>query len=61
MGVRDMFSEGSANFSGIPEKPEKAPKLFVQGFTHKAFIAVDEEGTEAAAAIGFLLKFTTCY
>ena len=44
-----MFSH-SADFSGIPRNINNAPKLFVSGVIQKAFIAVDEEGSEAAAA-----------
>ena len=50
MGVTDMFSETDADFSGIPEDEASASQLFMSKVIQKVFIAVDEEGTEAAAA-----------
>lgn len=46
MGMADAFSLAKANFSGMTvEEP-----LFIGVVLHKAFVAVDEKGTEAAAA-----------
>ena len=56
MGATDMFSEDDANFSGIPEDP--TTKLFMSEMVQKSVIAVDEEGTEAAAATGFFVDPT---
>jgi hypothetical protein len=47
MGMADAFG-GGADFSGMSEKE----KLFISAVIHKTFVAVDEEGTEAAAATG---------
>ena len=46
MGMPDAFSLVEADFSGMTGSPE----LFIWGVVHKAFVAVDEAGTEAAAA-----------
>jgi len=46
MGMPDAFSLSEADFSGMTGSPE----LFIWGVVHKAFVAVDEAGTEATAA-----------
>ncbi len=47
MGMPDAFSLPDADFSGITESQ---PPLYIGRVLHKAFVDVDEEGTEAAAA-----------
>jgi hypothetical protein len=46
MGMKDTFTPGKANFSGIT----KHAGLSIDLVAHKAFVEVDEEGPEAAAA-----------
>lgn len=46
MGMGVAFDAAQADFSGMT----KTEKLFIGAVLHKAFVAVDEEGTEAAAA-----------
>ncbi len=50
MGMPDAFS-GAADFSGM----DGSSNLFIGDILHKAFIAVDEEGTEAAGVTVVLI------
>jgi serpin B len=47
-GMTTAFKEMEANFSGITTEQH----LAISGIYHKAFVDVNEEGTEAAAATG---------
>lgn len=52
LGIVDMFDVKKANFTAmLPNTPD----AFISSAIHKAFIAVDEEGTEAAAATAMLM------
>jgi serpin B len=54
MGMRRAFSAGEADFSGIDGRAD----LFLADVQHKAYVSVDEKGTEAAAATGAVLMPT---
>jgi len=53
MGMPDAFS-GSADFSGMTGSRD----LFIADVVHKAFVSVDEAGTEAAAATAVVMELT---
>jgi serpin B len=53
MGMPIAFS-GAADFSGITG----APDLCISEVLHKAFVSVDEKGTEAAAATAVIMRET---
>lgn len=51
MGMRSAFAI-NANFSGMAEKD----KVMISKVLHKSFVAVDEKGTEAAAATAVIIE-----
>jgi serpin B len=55
MGMTDAFTPDVADFSGMNGKRD----LFISAVVHKAYVDVDEEGTEAAAATGVVVGITS--
>jgi len=55
MGMADAFSPEAADFSGITGSRD----LFISAVIHQAYVDVNEEGTEAAAATAVTMRLTS--
>lgn len=54
LGLHDAFDEDMADFQGITDE-----QIYLAQAKHKAFVNVDEEGTEAAAITALVFEFTS--
>ena len=52
LGMPSAFDPDAANFEGLVAPEDTIERLFIHEVFHDTFVAVDEEGTEAAAATG---------
>jgi serpin B len=55
LGMADAFDRQRADFTGIANPPSPAERLYIAKVFHKAFVRVDEKGTEAAAATAVVM------
>jgi len=55
LGMTDAFTPGLADFSGM----EGTRNLYISDLLHKAYVDVNEEGTEAAAATAVVVGMTS--
>ncbi len=55
MGMPNAFDQHAADFSGMDGQSCPGACLLIADVFHKAFVSVDEEGTEAAAATGVVV------
>uniref|UniRef100_F6XR98 Antithrombin-III n=1 Tax=Monodelphis domestica TaxID=13616 RepID=F6XR98_MONDO len=56
MGLDDLFSPEKANLPGIITENQETGNLFVSDAFHKAFLEVNEEGSEAAASTAVVIS-----
>jgi len=57
LGMIDAFDPDRADFSGM----DGGRDLFIGSVLHKAFVSVDEDGTEAAAATAVIMQLTSAF
>ena len=57
MGMTDAFNPSTADFSEMVSPTDSRP--WIDEIYHKAFVAVDEDGTEAAAATAVVMNETS--
>ena len=55
LGMQAAFEPGAADLSGM----DGTKNLYISAIEHKAYISVDEKGTEAAAATAVVVGLTS--
>jgi serpin B len=55
LGMPLAFTKGKADFTGIANPADKDERLSISKVVHKAFVKVNEKGTEAAAATALVM------
>jgi serpin B len=55
LGMKTPFDRKKADFTKIADPPRPDDRLFIGNVFHKAFVKVDEKGTEAAAATAVVM------
>jgi serpin B len=56
LGMPRAFDPDNAEFEGLANPPDPNERLSISAVFHKAFVLVDEEGTEAAAATAVVMR-----
>jgi len=55
LGMTEAFDRERADFTALANPPSPADRLVISQVFHKAFVKVDEKGTEAAAATAVVM------
>jgi serine protease inhibitor len=58
LGMNQAFAKRGADFTGMTTSSDPEDRLHISRVIHKAFVEVNEEGTEAAAATAVILGLT---
>jgi serpin B len=59
MGMARAFNAQEADFTGMANPPSPGERLHITKVFHKAFVKLDEKGTEAAAATAVVMAMRT--